>query len=148
MSKQERNDRFRVGRRAPTGSARREKQALHPPASRGRGRVGATRLATVDAARDRRHRRVHPRLWTRHSTSMSSIIRSRRIRSSLNFSQVISIGRGMSITRSIRLSFTRGISLSSLVSSSMSSLLSSSSLSSILSNSMQSLLWRTWMGAF
>jgi len=75
---------------------------------------------------------------------MSSIIRSRRIRSSLNFSQVISIRRGMSITMGIRLSFTRGISLSSLLSSSMSSIRTSSILSSI----MQSLLWRTRMGAF
>jgi len=49
MSEQERNDSFRAGRRAPTSSARKEKQALHPPADRGRGRVGATRLATVDA---------------------------------------------------------------------------------------------------
>jgi len=45
-----RGNSFRAGRRAPTGSARREKQALHPPAGRGRGRVGATRLATVDVA--------------------------------------------------------------------------------------------------
>ena len=50
MFEQERNDSFRAERRAPTGSAWREKQALHPPIGRGRGRVGATRLATVDAA--------------------------------------------------------------------------------------------------
>jgi len=50
MSKQKRTNRLRLGRSAPTSSARREKQALHPPAGRGRGRVGATRLATVDAA--------------------------------------------------------------------------------------------------
>jgi len=66
---------------------------------------------------------------------MSSIIRSMRIRSSiirsnLDFSRVISIRRGMSIIRGIRLSFTRGTSLSSLLSS------------------MQSLLWRMKMGAF
>jgi len=148
MSEQERTDRLRLGRLAPTSSACREKQALHPPVGRGRGRVGATRLATVDAAGDRRHIRVHPRLCTRHSTSMSNIIRSRHIRSSLNFRQVISIRRGMSITRGIRLNFTRGIKLSSLLSSSMSSLLSSSILNSILSSIMQSLLWRTRMGAF
>ena len=47
---QERTDRLRLGRPAPTSSARKEKQALHPPAGRGRGRVGATRLATLDAA--------------------------------------------------------------------------------------------------
>ena len=58
MSEQERTDRLRSGRHAPTSSARREKQALHPPA--GRGRVVATRLATVDAAGDQRHIRVHP----------------------------------------------------------------------------------------
>ena len=61
MSEQERPNSFRAGRRAPTGSARREKQALQPLAGRGRGRLGATSLATVDAAGGRRHRRVHPR---------------------------------------------------------------------------------------
>ena len=50
MSEPERTDRLRSGRHAPTSSARREKQALHPPAGRGRGRVRATRLATADAA--------------------------------------------------------------------------------------------------
>ena len=45
-------DRFRAGRPAPTGSLRREKDALRPPHGRGRGRrrVGDTRLASVDAA--------------------------------------------------------------------------------------------------
>ena len=42
MFEQERNDSFRAERRAPTGSAQREKQALHPPAGRGLERVGAT----------------------------------------------------------------------------------------------------------
>jgi len=108
------------------------------------GEWGPRDLLLLMLRGDRRHRRVLTRLWTRHSTSMSNIIRS-----SLNFSQVISIKRGMSITRGIRLSFTRGISLSSLLSSSMSSLLSNSIMSSILSSSsMQSLLWRTRMGAF
>jgi len=51
MSEQERLDRLRLGRLAPTSSARREKQALQPSDGRGRGRVGGTRLATVDAAR-------------------------------------------------------------------------------------------------
>ena len=50
MSEQERPDRLRLGRMAPTSSARREKQALHPPEGRGRGRVRATSLATIDAA--------------------------------------------------------------------------------------------------
>ena len=52
MSEQERTDRLRAGRPTPTGSAQRENQALHPPAdrSRGRGRAGGTRFATVDAA--------------------------------------------------------------------------------------------------
>jgi len=52
MSEQERTDRFRTRRPAPTGSLRREKDALRPPPGRGRGRgrVGGTRLATVDAA--------------------------------------------------------------------------------------------------
>jgi len=50
MSEQERNDKLRLERPAPTSSARRKKQALHLSAGRGRGRVGATRLATVDAA--------------------------------------------------------------------------------------------------
>lgn len=40
---------LRAGRPAPTGSARREKQALRPPMA-GRGRGGGTRLARVDAA--------------------------------------------------------------------------------------------------
>jgi len=35
MSEQERNDSFRAGRRAPTGSARREKDALRPSPGRG-----------------------------------------------------------------------------------------------------------------
>jgi len=121
------------------------------------GEWGARDLLLLMLRGDQRHRRVHPRLWTRHSTSMSSIIRSRRIRSSLNFSRVINIRRGMSITRDIRLRLTRDISLSSLLSSinmssplssrSMSSILSCSSLSSILS-SMQRLVWRTRTGAF
>jgi len=52
MSEQERTDRFRAGRLAPTGSMQREKDALRPPPGRGRGRgrVRGTRLATVDAA--------------------------------------------------------------------------------------------------
>ena len=48
MSEQERNDSFRAGRCAPTGSARREKDALRPPPGRGRRRVGGTRLRTVN----------------------------------------------------------------------------------------------------
>jgi len=48
MSEQERLDRLRLGRIAPTSSACREKQALQPPD--GRGRVGDTRLGIVDAA--------------------------------------------------------------------------------------------------
>jgi len=100
------------------------------------GEWGARDLLLLMLRGDRRHRRVHPRLWTHHSTSMSIIIRSRRMRSrrtrsSLNFSWVISIRRGMSSTMGIRLSFTRDISLSSLLSNSMSSLLSSNSISSI-----------------
>jgi len=46
---QDRSDRFRAGRPAPTGSARREKEALRPPTI-GRGRGGGTRLARVDVA--------------------------------------------------------------------------------------------------
>ena len=49
MSQQE-NDSFRAGRRAPTGSARREKDVLRPPPGRGQRRVGGTRLRTVDTA--------------------------------------------------------------------------------------------------
>jgi len=45
MSEPERTDGLGLGRPAPTGSARREKQALHPPA--GRGRVGGTRFSTA-----------------------------------------------------------------------------------------------------
>jgi hypothetical protein len=45
---EERTDRLRLGRHVPNGSARRENQALQPPAGRGRGRVGGTRLAIVD----------------------------------------------------------------------------------------------------
>jgi hypothetical protein len=52
MSEQERPDWLRLGRSAPTSSARREKQALQPPdgRGRGRGRVGGMRLGTVDTA--------------------------------------------------------------------------------------------------
>jgi len=46
---QDRTDRLRAGRPAPTSSVRREKQALHPHMA-GRGRSGGTRLATVDVA--------------------------------------------------------------------------------------------------
>jgi len=117
-----------------------------------KGEWGAQDLLLLMLRGDRRHRRVHPKLWTCHSTSMSSNIRSRRmrrrrIRNNLNFSRVISIRRGMSITRGIRLSLTRDIDLSSLLSSSMSSLLSSNSLSSILS-SMLRLVWRMRTRAF
>ena len=45
---QDRSDRFRAGRPAPTSSLRREKQALRPPMP-GRGRGGGTRLGRVDA---------------------------------------------------------------------------------------------------
>jgi len=49
---QDRTDRLRLGRHAPTSNARREKQAIHPHmAGRGRGRVGGTRLVVVDATR-------------------------------------------------------------------------------------------------
>jgi len=46
---QDRSDKFRAGRPAPTGSLRREKQALRPPMA-GRGRGGGTRLGRVDDA--------------------------------------------------------------------------------------------------
>jgi len=46
---QDRTDILRLGSSAPTSSARREKQALHPHMA-GRGRGGGTRLATVDVA--------------------------------------------------------------------------------------------------
>jgi len=87
------------------------------------GERGARDLLLLMLRGDRRHKRVHPILWTRHST-ISNIIRSSIIRSSLNFNRVINIRRGMSITRGVRLSFTRGTSLSSLLNISMSSLLS------------------------
>ena len=45
---QDRSDKFRAGRIAPTSSARREKEASRPPMA-GRGRGGGTRLARVDA---------------------------------------------------------------------------------------------------
>ena len=48
MSEQEKPDRLRLGRLAPTSSARREKQALQPLG--GRGRVGGTRLGTINVA--------------------------------------------------------------------------------------------------
>jgi len=44
---QDRSDRFRAGKPAPTGSLRREKQALHPPMV-GRGRGGGTIFGRVD----------------------------------------------------------------------------------------------------
>jgi len=46
---QDMSDRLRARRIAPTGSARREKEASRPPMA-GRGRGGGTRLARVDAA--------------------------------------------------------------------------------------------------
>ena len=46
---QDRSDRLRAGRPAPTGSLRREKQALRPPMT-DRGRAGGMRLGRVDAA--------------------------------------------------------------------------------------------------
>ena len=50
---QDRSDRLKAGRHAPTSSAQREKQALHPPMAgrgRGRGRLRGIGLARVDAA--------------------------------------------------------------------------------------------------
>jgi len=44
---QDRSDRFRVGRPAPTGSLLREKQALRPPMA-GRGRGEGTRLGKIN----------------------------------------------------------------------------------------------------
>jgi len=44
---QDRSDRLRAGRPAPTSSYRREKKALRPPMT-GRGRGGGTRLSGVD----------------------------------------------------------------------------------------------------
>jgi len=44
---QDRSDRFNAGRPAPTGSLRREKQALRPHMA-GRGRGGGTRLGRFD----------------------------------------------------------------------------------------------------
>jgi len=74
---QDRTDRLRLGRPAPTSSARRKKQALQPPMV-GRGRGGGTRLAIVDAAGDQRHKRVYPRRWTRRSISKIIMCMSRR----------------------------------------------------------------------
>lgn len=48
-SEQDRSDRLRAGRIAPTGSVRREKEASRPPMA-GRGRGGGTRIARDDAA--------------------------------------------------------------------------------------------------
>jgi len=45
---QDRTDKLRAGRPAPTDSLRREKQALRPPMT-GRGIGGGTRLARVEA---------------------------------------------------------------------------------------------------
>ena len=45
---QDRSDRLRASRPAPTGSVRMEKQALRPPMA-GRGRGGGMRLDKVDA---------------------------------------------------------------------------------------------------
>ena len=75
---QDRSDRLRAGRPAPTGSLRREKQALRPPMT-GRGRGGGTRLARVDAAGGPRHIRIHPRWWIRHSISRIIRCMSRRV---------------------------------------------------------------------
>jgi len=44
------------------------------------GEWGTRDLLLLMLQGDRRHRRVHPRLRTRHNTSMSNIIRSRRMR--------------------------------------------------------------------
>jgi len=77
---QDRSDRLRAGRPAPTSSARREKQALHPPMA-GRGRGGGRDLLELMLHGGQRHRRVHRRWWTWHS--INKIIRCmsrRRIR--------------------------------------------------------------------
>jgi len=75
---QGRSDRLGARRPAPTSSARREKQELHPPMA-GRGRGGGMRLARVDDAGGPRHRRVHPRWWIRHSISRIIRCMSRRM---------------------------------------------------------------------
>jgi len=103
------------------------------------GEWGARDFVMLILRGDRRHRQVHPRRWTRHSTSTTRIIRRRYIRSCLYFIRVISIMRDRSITRGMALSFTRGISLSSLLNLSMSMLLSNIMLS-LLSSNMQRLL--------
>jgi len=100
---QDRSDRIRAGRIAPTGSARREKEASRPPMA-GRGRGGGTRLARVDAAGGQRRRRVHPRRWTRRSIRCMS---SRRI--------MHIIFRSLSLT-SISLMLISSISISSNIS--------------------------------
>jgi hypothetical protein len=67
-------DRVRLGRQqSSTSSAWREKQAVHSPLA-GWRRGGARELVGLMMRGDHRHRRVHPRRWTRHSISMSSII--------------------------------------------------------------------------
>jgi len=74
---QDRSDRFRAGKPAPTGRFQRKKKALRPPMA-GRGKVGERDLVAVILLGDQRHRRVHPRRWTRHSISMIIRCMSRR----------------------------------------------------------------------
>jgi len=170
MSEQERTGRSRAGRPAPTGSLQREKDTLRLPPGRGRGRAGATRLATVDVAGGSTSQTgpsqiMDPPQYQHEQHYQEQAYEVQAYQEGLNFSRIISIRRGMSITRGIRLSLTRDISMSSLLSNSISSLLCSSSMSTLLSsscmssilsssilssilNTMQRLVWRMRTGAF
>ena len=77
---QNRSDRLRAGRPAPTSSLRREKQALRPPMTV-EGEVGARDLLELMMRGDHRPRRVYPRRWTWRSISrIIRCISSRKIR--------------------------------------------------------------------
>jgi len=72
------------------------------------GEWGARDFVLLILWGDRHHKQVHPRRWTRHSTSTTRIIRCRCIRSSLDFIRVMNIRRGMSITRGYDAQFHEG----------------------------------------
>ena len=109
---QDRSDRFRAGKPAPTGRFQRKKKALRPPMA-GRGKVGERDLVAVILLGDQRHRRVHPRRWTRHS--ISRIIRCMSKRMHCFKNQFGSAGRtGPTVNR-------MGVRFESLIGSTMQS---------------------------
>lgn len=139
MSEQGRSDSFRAGRRAPTGSARREKEALHPAPGRGRRRLGATSLATHDAAGGSTSQILDPTQSQQQHYQQEQSAFQHAFQPAFHYQQEYDY-------QQYHAEYQGGIRLSN----STSSLLSSSSMTSrsMTSSSMQSLLWRLRMEAF